>query len=85
MFAAAVQEAGRGAVIGDRTAGALLSSLQHPLPDGGRLTLSEADFVTAMGNRIERYGLQPDVVASVTQTDRRAGRDPGLQAALAFA
>ncbi len=84
MFAAALQEAGRAQVVGARTAGALLSSLQHPLPDGGRLTLSEADFVTAGGNRIERYGLAPDVAADISQADRRAGRDPTLDAAAAL-
>jgi len=84
MFAAALQEAGRATVVGGRTAGALLSSLQYPLPDGGRLTLSEADFVTARGNRIERFGLPPDLAVEVTQADRRAGRDPALDAAVAL-
>lgn len=84
MFAAALQEAGRARVVGARTAGALLSSLQHALPDGGRLTLSEADFVTAAGNRIERFGLAPDLPVAISQADRRAGRDPTLDAAAAL-
>lgn len=84
MFAAAVQERRRGLIVGGRTSGALLSSLRHPLPDGGVLTLSEADFVTASGRRIERIGLAPDVLAAVTQADRRAGRDPAMAAAVAL-
>lgn len=84
MFAAAVQERRRGVIVGGRTSGALLSSLRHPLPDGGVLTLSEADFVTAGGRRIENVGLTPDVMAAVTQADRRAGRDAAMTAAVAL-
>lgn len=84
MFAAAVQERRRGALVGGRTAGALLSSLRHPLPDGGLLSLSEADFVTAGGRRVERVGVAPDVTAGVSQADRRAGRDPALATAAAL-
>lgn len=83
MFAAALQEQGRAVTVGSRTAGALLSSLRYDLPDGGRLTLSEADFVTAGGRRIERVGVVPDVEAVATQADRRAGRDPALDVAAA--
>lgn len=83
MFAAAVQERRRGVVVGTRTSGALLSSLRHDLPDGGRLTLSEADFLTAEGRRIDRVGLAPDLLTPTSQDDRRAGRDPALSAAAA--
>ncbi len=79
---AALQEAGRAVVIGERTAGAVLVSQETRLPDGGRLTLSRADFVTSGGVRLEKRGVTPDHEAVVTREDRRAGRDPAIQAAI---
>jgi len=80
---AALQEAGRAVVVGERTAGAVLISQDTVLPDGGRLTLSRADFVTRAGVRLEKRGVDPDVLAVSTPDDRRAGRDPALDAAIA--
>lgn len=79
---AALQEAGRALVIGERTAGAVLVSQETRLPDGGRLTLSRADFVTSGGVRLEKRGVTPDHEAAVSREDRRAGRDPAIQAAI---
>ena len=80
---AALQEARRAVVIGAPTAGAVLISQETRLPDGGRLNLSRADFITSGGMRLEKRGVTPDVSAPRTLEDRRAGRDPGLDAALA--
>ena len=79
---AALQEAGRALIVGEHTAGAVLISEDMPLPDGGRLTLSRADYVTSGGVRLEKRGVRPDIVAVRTLEDRRAGRDPVLEAAL---
>ncbi len=80
---AALQEARRAVVVGAPTAGAVLISQETRLPDGGRLSLSRADFITSGGVRLEKRGVTPDVAAPLTPEDRRAGRDPGLDAALA--
>lgn len=80
---AALQEARRAVVVGALTAGAVLISQETRLPDGGRLSLSRADFVTSGGIRLEKRGVTPDVAAPLTLEDRRAGRDPGLEAAVA--
>lgn len=80
---AALQEARRAVVVGAPTAGSVLISQESLLPDGGRLTLSRADFVTAGGVRLEKRGVTPDIAAPSSLQDRRAGRDPGLEAALA--
>ncbi len=79
---AALQEAGRAVVVGERTAGAVLISQETRLPDGGRLILSRADFITSGGVRLEKRGVTPDREAAVSREDRRAGRDPALQAAI---
>ena len=80
---AALQEARRAVVVGAPTAGAVLISQETRLPDGGRLSLSRADFVTSGGVRLEKRGVTPDVAAPLTLEDRRSGRDPGLEAAVA--
>ncbi len=80
---AALQEAGRALVVGEHTAGSVLISQDSPLPDGGRLSLSRADYVTAAGVRLEKRGVQPDIVVVRSPADRRAGRDPALEAAIA--
>ena len=80
---AALQEARRAVVVGAPTAGAVLISQETGLPDGGRLSLSRADFVTSGGVRLEKRGVTPDIAAPLTLEDRRAGRDPGLDAAVA--
>ncbi|MES2834782.1 MAG: S41 family peptidase [Pseudomonadota bacterium] len=80
---AALQEARRALIVGERTGGAVLISRDTELPDGGSLTLSRADFVTTGGVRLEKQGVTPDLTVALTADDRRAGRDPILDAAIA--
>lgn len=80
---AALQEARRGIVVGEKTGGSVLIAQETNLPDGGRLTLSRADFVTSGGIRLEKRGVTPDIAAPRTVAQRRAGDDPALEAAIA--
>ena len=80
---AALREAGRAIVVGEQTTGAVLIAQDTRLPDGGRLTLSRADFVTRGGVRLEKTGVTPDIAVSRTLEQRRAGLDPMLDAAVA--
>lgn len=77
---AALQEAGRAVVVGETTGGAVLISQQTRLPDGGRLTLSRSDFVTAGGVRLEKRGVTPDLIVPPPADDNA---DPVLDAAIA--
>ena len=79
---AALQEARRAVVVGAPTAGAVLISQETRLPDGGRLSLSRADFITSGGVRLEKRGVKPDILAARSLEDSRAGRDPALDAAV---
>ena len=79
----ALQEAGRAIVVGEQTVGSVLIAQDTSLPDGGRLTLSRANYVTAGGVRLEKRGVTPDIVAPRTLAQRRAGQDPTLEAAIA--
>lgn len=80
---AALQESSRALVVGEHTAGAVLISQDTALPDGGRMTLSRADYITAGGVRLEKRGVEPDIVVVRTAEERRAGLDPALDAAIA--
>jgi carboxyl-terminal processing protease len=79
---AALQEAGRAVVVGERTAGAVLISQDTPLPDGGRLSLSRSNFVTAGGVRLEKRGVTPDLTPPARGRDA-SGQDPALDLAIA--
>ncbi len=82
IFSAVLQEHGRATIVGRKTAGAVLASWFHSLPDGGELQLSRFDYVTPQGRRLEANGVEPDVPVVRTLADLRAGRDADLEAAL---
>jgi carboxyl-terminal processing protease len=82
IFAAAVQETGRGTVIGRRTAGAVLASIQEPLPDGGKVQISIRDYRTVRGVRLQGQGVTPDVTVKLTLEDVRRNIDVDLRYAL---
>ncbi len=77
---AALQEARRAIVVGEPTAGAVLIARDTRLPDGGRLTLSRADFVTTGGVRLEKRGVSPDLMVEMAGADSSA--DPALELAI---
>lgn len=88
IFAAAIQEAGRGMIVGKRTAGALVGSRPYHLPDGGRLSIGLTGVRRGGGVVLEKVGVTPDVITTPLPTDRllaevRAGGDATLEAAIA--
>lgn len=78
----ALQASGRATIVGKRTGGAVLISLDSRLPDGGRMSLSIQDVRLANGVRLEHVGVNPDVEAFTTLADRRAGLDPAMDSAV---
>jgi carboxyl-terminal processing protease len=80
VVAFAFRSQGRGPVVGERTAGAVLGGQPFVLQDGSLLMLAVAD-VTVDGERLEGVGVEPDLEVP---RDLRAdvGRDPQLEAAL---
>lgn len=79
---AALQEARRAVVVGQQTRGAVLISQDTPLPDGGRLSLSRSNFVTAGGVRLEKRGVTPDLTPPAPEADAPE-QDPALDLAIA--
>jgi carboxyl-terminal processing protease len=78
----ALQEAHRATIVGRRSAGAVLIAMESRLPDGGRFNMSVEDVSLANGVRLEHRGVTPEVEAFTTLADRRAGRDPAVEAAV---
>jgi carboxyl-terminal processing protease len=84
IFAAALRDAERARVVGERTCGCVLAiRARHPLPDGGLLDVSEMDYRTAHDLRLEGVGVAPDEIVSPTRDDITRGRDPALSRAVA--
>ncbi len=83
VFAAALHERGRATLVGEQTCGCVLGiRRRHTLPDGGALDLSELDYRTANGTRLEGAGLTPDETITPLRADLTAGRDPAITRAL---
>src|ERR1051325_9292815 len=79
ILAAALQNKRRAQVIGTDTCGCVLAIRnRHALPDGGVLDVSEFDYRTAFGVRLEGVGVKPDKMAPVTRTDIYSRRDAAM-------
>ena len=83
----ALKAAKRATVIGERTAGKMLTALPQGLRDGWVATIPRADFVTADGKRLEGVGVEPDVKTEpddvfIAVADRLAPTLPFSAAAL---
>lgn len=72
----------RAKLIGRPTAGVVVASQYFRLRDGGELQIGTYDYQSLDGQRLERNGVQPDVVVPRTLAELRAGRDPDLEAAV---
>jgi C-terminal processing protease CtpA/Prc len=78
-----LREARRASVVGEATCGCVLGIRErHTLPDGGVLDISEMDYHTAGGTRLEGAGLRPDVEVTPAREDLRRGRDRALERAV---
>ncbi len=85
VTAAALREAHRAILVGQRTAGAVASSELLPLPGGGGLQIAVAAVTSESGAELDGIGVAPDVLTSQSRTlaDYRSGFDPQLEAAIA--
>ncbi len=84
IFIAGLKASKRASVIGTQTCGCVLAiRTRHVLPDGGLLDVSELDYETAAGVRLEKNGVAPDETVLVERADLYSKRDRALDAALA--
>lgn len=83
-FSGGMQSMGRARVFGQTSMGQALPALFDRLPNGDVLIHAWGDFVTGTGVRIEGRGVIPDETAPLTRQALLDGRDPALEAALAW-
>lgn len=83
IVAGALQDIGRAKLVGETTYGK--GSVQDWVPlanNQGAVRVTIARWLTPNGRTIDKKGLTPDVVVTMTQDDINAGRDPQLDAAV---
>jgi carboxyl-terminal processing protease len=82
ITAGALQDQGRATLVGTVSFGK--GSVQNwvPISNEGAVKVTIAHWLTPDGRLIEDKGLTPDVYVERTLEDRRAGRDPQLDAAV---
>jgi carboxyl-terminal processing protease len=78
VFAAGIQESGRGIVVGRQTMGAVLNAKRRQLSNGFYSDVAHSDFKTTNGIRLEGRGVSPDKPVTQTIKDFRENRDLDL-------
>ncbi len=84
IVAGALQDAGRGVLIGEKTYGKGSVQLPHTLSDESQLRVTIARWFTPKGRLIHGQGLMPDILVPRTDEDIRANRDPQLDKAVEY-
>jgi carboxyl-terminal processing protease len=83
ILAAVLQARGRAQLIGATTCGCVLAiRSRHSLPDDGLLDVSEFDYRTSEGVRLEGRGVKPEIMLDPIRRDIYANRDRLRDAAL---
>jgi carboxyl-terminal processing protease len=83
IVAGAIQDAGRGLLVGSTTFGK--GSVQNWIPlngDGGAVRITIARWYTPNGRQISGDGLTPDVSVDLTDQDVESNQDPQLDKAI---
>jgi carboxyl-terminal processing protease len=84
IMAEGLKDLGRARIFGSHTAGAALPSLFDKLPDGDGFQYAIANYISEGGQPLEGLGVTPDVETPVTREALLAGKDPALDAAVAW-
>lgn len=84
IVAGAIQDAGTGTLIGEKTYGKGSVQLSNVLSDKSQLKITIARWFTPKDRAIHGTGLEPDIEVPLTDEDRAAERDPQLERAVEF-
>ncbi len=82
IVAGAIQDNGRGKVVGAKTYGKGSVQLPQTLSDGSIMRVTIARWFTPKDRTIDGTGLDPDVVVEITDQQRQQGTDPQLDKAV---
>jgi carboxyl-terminal processing protease len=84
ILAGGMKDLGRARVFGSRTAAAALPSVFELLPNGDGFQYAIANYISEGGKPLEGLGVTPDVEAPITRQALLEGKDPALDAAVAW-
>lgn len=84
ILAGAVQDTGRGILLGARTFGKGSVQIPDELSDGSVLSITTARWFTPNDRLIHGEGLQPDIEVPLSEEDIAADRDPQLDRAVEY-
>jgi len=82
IVAGAIQDRGRGLLVGEKTFGKGSVQLIYDLADGSSLHVTASRWLTPDRHQIDGNGIAPNVEVALTPQDREAGRDPQLEQAI---
>lgn len=83
IVSGAIQDTGRGKLVGETTYGKGTVQNWIPLVDNqGAVSITIAHWLTPNGRLIDKQGLTPDVAVTNTDQDIQAGKDPQLDKAV---
>ena len=83
IVSGAIQDSGRGKLVGEKTYGKGTVQLVIPLNNNqGAVHITVARWLTPKGRQIDGKGLTPDIAATLTAANIKAGVDPQLDAAV---
>jgi len=84
ILAGAVQDRGRGVLIGEQTYGKGSVQVTERLSDRSAVAVTIRRWFTPADRAIDGKGLTPDIVVEYTEEDAKAGRDPQLDRAIKY-
>jgi carboxyl-terminal processing protease len=83
IVAGAIQDAGRGKLVGVTTYGKGSVQVWTPLSnDQGAVRITIAHWLTPKGRQIHKIGIEPDIKVELSEEDIQAKLDPQLQKAI---
>jgi len=84
IVAGAIQDSGRGVLIGESTFGKGSVQLVYDLSDQSSLHVTVAHWFTPNRHEITGNGLSPDIVVTLTEEDHAQAKDTQLDRAIAY-
>ena len=84
IMAEGLKDLGRARIFGTRTAAAALPSVFEKLPNGDGFQYAIANYISEGGKPLEGLGVTPDVETPITRAALLEGKDPPLDAAVAW-
>jgi len=84
ILAGGLKDLGGARIFGTRTAAAALPSVLEMLPNGDGFQYAIANYISEGGKPLEGLGVTPDVEAPITREALLSGKDPALDAAIAW-